>query len=104
MFSTALAVVSDYVLDFCLKRDFDDSSCSKTNEVFLTMINGSLAGHTLHAKGVARETRLRVLLGTGWMPQSGCGRVTHAHPRPIPTDQPAGWTGSCSKPRRAIYM
>ena len=40
MFSTALAVVSDYVLDFCLKRDFDDSSCSKTNEVFLTMING----------------------------------------------------------------
>ena len=42
MFSTALAVVSDYVLDFCLKRDFDDSSCSKTNEVFLTMINGSL--------------------------------------------------------------
>ena len=40
MFSTALAVVSDYVLDFCLKRDFDDDSCSKTNEVFLTMING----------------------------------------------------------------
>ena len=40
MFSTALAVVSDYVLDFCLKRDFDDSSCSKTKEVFLTMING----------------------------------------------------------------
>ena len=40
MFSTAMAVVSDYVLDFCLKRDFDDSSCSKTNEVFLTMING----------------------------------------------------------------
>ena len=27
---------------------------------------------------------------------------THAHPRPIPTDQPAGWTGSCLKPRRAI--
>ena len=43
MFSTALAVVSDYVLDFCLKRDFDDSSCSKTNEVFLTMINVSSA-------------------------------------------------------------
>ena len=40
VFSTALAVVSDYVLDFCLKRDFDDGSCSKTNEVFLTMING----------------------------------------------------------------
>ena len=35
MFSTALAVVSDYVLDFCLKRDFDDGSCSKTNEVLL---------------------------------------------------------------------
>ena len=40
MFSTALAVVSVYVLDFCLKRDFYDSSCSKTNEVFLTMMNG----------------------------------------------------------------
>ena len=40
VFSTALTVVSDYVLDFCLKRDFDDSSCSKTNEVFLTMFNG----------------------------------------------------------------
>ena len=40
VFSTALAVVSDYVLDFCLKRDFDDGSCSKTNEGFLTMING----------------------------------------------------------------
>ena len=60
MFSTALAVVSDYVLDFCLKRDFDDSSCSKTNEVFLTMINGSLASQPLHArrKGLACETRL----------------------------------------------
>ena len=46
MFSTVLAVVSDYVLDFCLKRDFDDGSCSKTNEVFLTMIKGG--AHSNH--------------------------------------------------------
>ena len=61
MFSTALAVVSDYVLDFCLKRDFDDSSCSKTNEVFLTMINGSLAGQTPPPKGGKGSGQLRIM-------------------------------------------
>ena len=68
MFSTALAVVSDYVLDFCLKRDFDNSSCSKTNEVFLTMING---GH-----GVSGAYESNDHFQFGW-----CAHACSAHYR-----------------------
>ena len=37
---TASTVDGDYVLDFCLERDFDDRGCSKINEVFLVAIDG----------------------------------------------------------------
>ena len=30
----------DYVLDSCSERDFDDHRCSKTNELFLVVIDG----------------------------------------------------------------
>ena len=30
----------DYVLDSCLERDFDYHGCSKTNELFLVVIDG----------------------------------------------------------------
>ena len=41
VFSTALAVVSDYVLDFCLERDFDDSSRSAINLVWRNGVSGA---------------------------------------------------------------
>ena len=47
---TALTVDGDYVFDSCSKRDFDDRGCSKTNELFLVVIDrwagSSLASST----------------------------------------------------------
>ena len=37
---TALTEDGDYVLDSCSERDFDDHGCSKTNELFLVVIDG----------------------------------------------------------------
>ena len=37
---TASTVDGDYVLDSCSERDFDDHGCSKTNELFLVVIDG----------------------------------------------------------------
>ena len=37
---TALTEDDGYVLDSCLEQDFDDHGCSKTNELFMVMIDG----------------------------------------------------------------
>ena len=37
---TASTVDGDYVLDSCSERDFDDHGCSKTNKLFLVVIDG----------------------------------------------------------------
>ena len=37
---TALMEDGYYVLDSCSERDFDDHGCSKTNELFLVVIDG----------------------------------------------------------------
>ena len=37
---TALTEDGDYILDSCSERDFYDHGCSKTNELFLVVIDG----------------------------------------------------------------